>query len=398
MSFKSILFCLLVLLMPVISVAQETIPVIMGSPGPQYTTLFNGKDFTGWIIEPDGGRWIVQSGVMSCLGDPQIPHIIRTDKEYENFDLYIDFKIGKGHNSGVLCHLPRPDGGRESRLGFEVQIHNGNPDLLHSTGSIYSINAASQQAEKPAGEWNQYRIRFEWPMLQVWLNGVQIQNFDFSVDELTRYRLRRGSIGLQNHHNPVQFRNVWVKALPGKTPWQDLFNGKDLDQWESIGDAQWKVVDGAIVASGGNGYLISKSKFKDYVFEAYVDSDTTKSMLGGFYYRYLDKDDPGYRVDFHNWPVIKETLKKYETKLPDGRTTYDMPPSVLNALWTQPYLLYQILSTDRESRVIINGIKVSESKMLSRVRKGHIVIHHAAGDGTFHIYEPKLRPLEGKGI
>ena len=69
---------------------KPDIPVLdlAESPGADYISLFNGRDFTGWNIESDEGAWIVENGMMHCKGAPANPYLILTGREYENFDFY----------------------------------------------------------------------------------------------------------------------------------------------------------------------------------------------------------------------------------------------------------------------------------------------------------------------
>jgi len=46
--------------------------------------------------------------------------------------------------------------------------------------------------------------------------------------------------------------------------WITLFDGKSLDNWDTIGDANWTLVDGVVQADKGNGFLVSKSSYTDF--------------------------------------------------------------------------------------------------------------------------------------
>ena len=50
--------------------------------------------------------------------------------------------------------------------------------------------------------------------------------------------------------------------------WITLFDGKSLDGWDQIGDSNWKVADGALVADKGNGFLVSKNSYGDFQLRA----------------------------------------------------------------------------------------------------------------------------------
>ena len=60
----------------------------------------------------------------------------------------------------------------------------------------------------------------------------------------------------------------------GDAGWVTLFDGKNLDNWEQVGDANWKVVDGVVEADKGNGFLVSKNSYKDFQIRAEFWVDT----------------------------------------------------------------------------------------------------------------------------
>ncbi len=380
-TFTLILFCMLIQIS-----ACSGMPENAHSMPEDYISLFNGSDFSGWNIQPDLGAWIIQDGVIFCKGKPGSPYAILTVRKYENFELFIDFKMSKNCNSGIFIHTP--EYGRESRVGFELQILDsyGKKADKQSCGSIYSVQAPFVNAVKRANEWNTYHVKFNWPRCEIWLNGRKIQNVNFWKNPALRYRLRSGYIGLQNHAHKVWFRNIYVKELPSKEKWTDLFNGKDLSGWHFIGNANWQVRNGQIVAGGGDGYLVSDQVYDHYEFQAYVE--TGKSKCGsGFYYRWKNETDPGYKTEFYNLDLAKKLLGKYALIPTKKRPGYTLPA------FTQKYLLTQIISHDRESIVRINGLDVQRNLNLVNVRPGHIVLYHKSEDGEFRILGVRIKKL-----
>src|SRR5690242_16649896 len=68
--------------------------------------------------------------------------------------------------------------------------------------------------------------------------------------------------------------------------WVTLFDGKDMGQFSRLGDANWSLADGVISADSGNGFLVTKEKYRDFEIrvEFYVESDTNS----GIYIRCTD--------------------------------------------------------------------------------------------------------------
>jgi len=73
--------------------------------------------------------------------------------------------------------------------------------------------------------------------------------------------------------------------------WTNLFNGKDLSNWNVTGNADWRVTDGVIEASKARSFLVSKQSYGD--FEMRADVWTTPDSNGGLLFRITKPDDPG---------------------------------------------------------------------------------------------------------
>ena len=360
------------------------------APGPGFYSLYNGKDMSGWIlgVEPEESSWSVVDGVIHCKGEPRNPYLILTEKDYENFEFYAEFKISKDCNSGIFYHIP--EAGRQSFLGFETQIlddHGKAPDK-NSSGSIYDVVPPLENAMKKAGKWNQYHVLFNWPVCKVWLNDVLVQDTDFEAYPRLKYRMRRGPLGLSNHGHVVDYRNLWIKELPDTDTGPDIFNGVDLASWNIIGDADWHVEDGMVVSTKGEGYLVTEKEYDNVFFQAYVDSDTLKTRDACFYYRWTSEDDPGYRADMYDYLSAVTDTKQYGDKI---------PADVIRAMNTN-WFLYRIVSGDRMSQVYLNEFLVSENKLLLKPPRGKIAIYRGANDGVIKIKGLILRPMEGPGI
>ncbi|MFC1538095.1 family 16 glycoside hydrolase [Candidatus Latescibacterota bacterium] len=386
--FAAVVFAVLVTVS--CSKHKQDIPILdlTELPGTDYVSLFNGSDFTGWNIEPDKGAWIVENGMIHCNGAPGIPYLILTEREYENFDFYAEFKVSKDCNTGIFYHVPLA--GRQSRIGFETQIlddHGKIPDK-NSTGSIYDVVPPVMNAMKKAGKWNQYRIRFNWPVCEVWLNGFLVNEVNFAENPELRYRLRSGFIGLSNHGYEADYRNLWIKTLPGKDMGADIFNGENLDGWTIIGDADWHVDDGMIVSTKGSGYLVTDKDFDNVYFHAYVECDTLQEYRSRFFYRWTGTDSPGYAADLYDFTDAVTYTEQYGD---------DIPPDIIRPD-RSTWFFYRIISADRQSKVFLNEFITSENRLLGKPPHGKIAIYRDNEDGIIRLKRLCLRPLEGPGI
>jgi len=361
------------------------------APGPGYAALFNGRDFTGWNmggVDLDKHAWSVEDGLMHCKGKPRNPYLILTEKDYENFDFYAEFRVSEGCNSGIFFHVP--SAGRQSYIGFEAQIMDDawqNP-TKNSTGAVYDVVPPITNMMKPAGRWNRYHVRIDWPVVKIWLNGQLVQDVDFSAHPILRYRMRTGPIGLSNHGHPVDYRNLWIRELPSTDTGGDIFNGRDLAKWEIIGDADWHVEDGEIVSTKGAGWLVTREEYDKVFFQAYVDSDTLTTRDARIHYRWKSVEDTGCPVALYDYRTAKKYTAQYGKKI---------PPDVIRPM-TSRWFLYRIVSADRESIVYLNEHVVSENRLLGEDPRGRIAVWRGADDGIIRIREPKLRVPEGPGI
>ncbi|GJF33629.1 glycosyl hydrolase [Kitasatospora sp. NE20-6] len=178
-----------------------------------YTPLFNGSSTTGWKQAGPGSFALANRTLTSQGGMGMLWY---SAKEFRSYSLKLDWRMDGDYNSGVFVGFPASDDPLSAvNNGYEIQI-DASDDTSRTTGSVYGFKAADQAARdaalNPPGSWNTYEIKVEGERLQVWLNGVKIN--DFTNTDPVR-SLQQGYIGLQNHGNgdPVSFRNVRIKEL-----------------------------------------------------------------------------------------------------------------------------------------------------------------------------------------
>src|SRR5262245_27690622 len=73
--------------------------------------------------------------------------------------------------------------------------------------------------------------------------------------------------------------------------WTNLFNGRDLSNWNVTGNADWRVADGVIEATKARGFLLTKESYTD--FEMHADVWVTADSNGGILFRITKPEDPG---------------------------------------------------------------------------------------------------------
>ena len=195
----------------------------------------------GWVVrawndvsKPAEGSpvWKVEQGVLHG-GEPRGSWLM-SEREYGDFILEFEFKLGPTGNSG--CALRAPMAGDPAFDGMELQMADRfyNPQAKDSelTGGLYRAVAPSRQIYKPT-EWNRYQITLQGPRLKVVLNGETIQ--DINLDEQTqpvknhagkpvlpiKDRPRRGHLGFQELSRGAehaQIRGARIKVLGEEWP------------------------------------------------------------------------------------------------------------------------------------------------------------------------------------
>jgi hypothetical protein len=192
--------------------------------------LFDGKTLDGWrgyhsADLPSG--WVVEDGNLHFAdgeGD------LITVEEFYNFELSLQWKVSEGGNSGIF-YLAALGSEFIYRSAPEMQVlddarHPDGANPLTSAGANYSLHPAPRDVVNPAGEWNTALVRVENGHVEHWLNGRKIVEYVLgSPDWQERVanskfadwpeygQASSGHIGLQDHGDPVWFRDIKIRVL-----------------------------------------------------------------------------------------------------------------------------------------------------------------------------------------
>ncbi len=173
--------------------------------------VFNGNDLTGWrLVDPNSDNgWSVADGVlMNRVEKGKHFGNLRTDREFEDFNLKLEVRTQENSNSGVYL-----------RGIYEVQIAEtyGRPVDSHNMGALYSRITPAVAAEKPIGQWQTLDITLVKRHLTVVLNGKTIIDnqpvLGCTGGALWSDESKPGPIYLQGDHNNIDYRNIVLRPI-----------------------------------------------------------------------------------------------------------------------------------------------------------------------------------------
>jgi hypothetical protein len=232
---------------PVIDPGSASTQDQAGRPPSDAIVLFDGKDLSAWCAM-DGGptKWVAKNGAMECVPGSGY---VRTRQCFGDCQYHVEWAAptppegnsqGRG-NSGVFFGLDR----------YEVQVLDSYQNKTYadgSAGSVYIQYPPLVNACRPPGQWQTYDIVWTAPRfdaggelksparLTVFHNGVLIQNnveLTGPTAWLTRapYRAHPEKLpfSLQDHGNPVRYRNLWVRELGKPSPAEFMLADAALD-------------------------------------------------------------------------------------------------------------------------------------------------------------------------
>ena len=212
----------------------------------EWTYLFDGETTNGWRAyngKEIPKKWAAIDGNLTF--DTQLKKeenwegggdIIYHMEEFENFELYLEWKLPVGGNSGVFYHVKEgysapyavsPEYQLIDDFGWG-KLNNSELEDWQKAGADYAMYPADEKIKKlkPAGEWNSTKIKYTQERVEHWLNGELIVSFvPYSDDWYERRnsgkwdqfpdygKFKKGYIALQDHDSPIWFREIKIKKL-----------------------------------------------------------------------------------------------------------------------------------------------------------------------------------------
>ncbi len=386
-----------------------------------WTSLYNGKDLTGWK-ELNGKAKYEASGDeivgTAVLNSPN--SFLCTEKDYGDFFLKFEVKLDEPTNSGVQIRSESsPDYNNGRVHGYQVEI---DPSDRGWSGGIYDearrgwlypvdLNPGAKKLFK-MNDWNEYRVECIGNKIRTWLNGKPVA---YVIDDMTP----KGFIALQVHSigdnkdlegSKIHWKNIMIKTenltpspydsifivndIPNNLSddeqsngWSLLWDGKTTNGWtgafiDHFPDKGWEINDGVltVLESGGKqesggGDIITKKKYS--AFDLQVDFRLTPGANSGIKY-FVDLSYPSHGSAIGlEYQLLDDARHPDAKKGVDGNRTlaslYDLIPAHKEPRFVHPIGEWNrariVAYPDNHVEHWLNGRKVLEYERGSDIFK-----------------------------
>lgn len=308
-----------------------------------FTSLFNGRDLTGWRGRPHldprkeakwspeerakkqaawnvdrDAHWSVENGELINDGHGVF---LTTESDYRDFELLLEYKTVAKADSGIyLRATPQVQIWDTTKAGGKWNLGADK-----GSGGLWNNKRFERfpivNADRPFGEWNQLRILLIGARTSVWFNGrlivdhVPLENFWDRAKPLPR----TGPIQLQTHGGEIRFRNLavreietteanWRLASHRPDGFQTVFNGRDFTGWKGPLDNYEVIEDALVCRPKKGGTIYTEAEYGDFV--ARFEFLLPPGGNNGLAIRYPGKGDTAY-VGMMELQVLDNTAAKF---------------------------------------------------------------------------------------
>lgn len=254
--------------------------------------LFDGDTLFGWTKTSDA-NWEVADGQITVSAGQQ--GFLRSNSQFGDFELSVDFKSTLGTNSGVFLHTADSPSNPATDC-YELNIADVGVSPFPTGSFVGRQVAIGDEAAQKA------RDRDAWQTFHVVAQGGKF-TVDLDGDRVLEYTdpqpLRSGHILLQFNSGPVAFRNVKLRPLGLQVM---LTADTYMASWTEAGkqSATFTFADGELQVSGGPGQLESTGQFADFVLQSDIRVSQPELNSGIFFRNIPGQILQGYESQIHN--------------------------------------------------------------------------------------------------
>jgi len=306
----------------------------LNQPPEGFTALFNGKNLDGWwglktedprkwmalpknklgeklqaSLEDIRKHWRVENGILINDGKGLY---LSTRKNFGDFELLVEYKTVPRADSGIyLRGIPQVQiWDYTDQKKFKLGADKGSGGLWNNTKHLKG-KFPLVPADKPFGEWNQFRIIMVGERVTVYFNGKLVVDHclmdNFFNEKKKGPNLpipRRGPIQLQTHGGKICWRNIFIReigpeeanailASKNSEGFKKIFDGKSFHGWTGATN-NYEIVDQAIRCQKGKGGTVYYTR--PYTnFAARLEIQIPPGGNNGLAIRYPGQGDPAYK-------------------------------------------------------------------------------------------------------
>ena len=328
-------------------------------PPKGFTALFNGKDFTnfkGWAIHEKGGspldlakltpeerqkkfaawtenlkqNWTIDGGELVNKGKGAY---LTSEKEYRDYELLIEYKIASTVDSGIYAKtMPQIQVWDPEQADPDNKLHKAM-----GSGGLWNNPVGTPgrdplvKADKPAGEWNKFRIINVGERITIFLNDkLVVDNARLLNYWDQKLPVPKAASFLLQTHPPeleIRWKNIFIREIGTEeankylvdhigSGFKSIFNGKDFDGWQGA-TANYEVVDGAIrCQKSKGGVLYTKDEFADY--QVSLEFKLPKNGNNGLAIRYPGGTADGAYIGMTELQVLDDDYKGIDPRQAHG--------------------------------------------------------------------------------
>jgi hypothetical protein len=185
-----------------------------------WTSLFNGKDLTGWKPNENIETFSVKDGAIVAHGPRSHCFYVGDfrNHEFKNFELKVDVMTLPGSNGGIYIDTEYQEKGWPGK-GFEVQVNNTYNSDKRKTGSLYEVKDNGAEVARD-NEWFTEHIIAKGGTITIMVDGKLVSQWTQPPDwagtkDFPGRRIGIGTIALQGHDpgSTVYYKNIRIKPL-----------------------------------------------------------------------------------------------------------------------------------------------------------------------------------------
>jgi len=280
--------CILPLIAAVPAIAAEPNTLSAEELANGWILLFDGETTFGWKAAHKANWAVVDGGLTATAAEE--PGLLHTTSQFGSYVLKVDFRSGKGTNSGVFLRTSPKPTDVKGRC-YELNIADVGTSEW-PTGSF--VQRKNTESPRDSTHWQSFEVTADGPEFVVKLDGEVVLRYTDPKP------LGRGFIGLQFRQGKIEFRNIKLKPLDTKS----IFNGKDLSGWKTYPDMASvfsATPEGWMNVKNGRGMLETQGQYADFTLQLEVFSNG-KALNSGIFFRSMPgaTEMNGYECQIQN--------------------------------------------------------------------------------------------------